>query len=168
MLGVLDNSQVCHAILRTQIFLTTWHEEGGDDHPPPGKDFADLLLQSLRTDSALQPTAAAVTDRQWEHSNCYLFTRWADEEYRIDIECLSYLPSSPNTWCVSISRVRVPILDLIKAKLSPSSHSLVPSRDVLEQLQKHIAATAGTLDIRWLSGAVYRAFIGLSAGNVAS
>ncbi len=88
------------ALVRTYRFLVEWEE--GDNHPPPGFDFARSLLDELKRNGA-ESTIDKLEQDYWEHTNWYFWLTWGKERYNFRIEC-SLLETDPPTWLVDITK----------------------------------------------------------------
>jgi hypothetical protein len=92
-----------HALIRSDRFPCVQSEDPDRD-PPPGREFAQALLDAF-ADNGASPRKPKVEDRDWEHSTWFFWVVWQENEFRIDLE-LSPHDTIPPTWHFGIARVR--------------------------------------------------------------
>jgi hypothetical protein len=89
------------AILQTDRFPAVWPDYP-DRQPPPGKEFAQGILDALVRAGA-QPSSPTLGERDYEHSSWFFFVEWPGCKLTIDVE-LSVEDSVPATWRVAVCR----------------------------------------------------------------
>jgi hypothetical protein len=148
------------AVFTSNRFDRAYHEEGGDDHPPPGREFALAIGKSLKNAGFVvrqrdtEPTDPR--DDWWEHGYWYLFLSHDDADYSVLVECIPDSDRYEGFWRVSVTR-RVGFLGAIFGNRSAVFNIPV---DLRQQLEKTIQETAETTDLRWMSAEDSEAYFG--------
>ncbi len=92
-----------HALIQSDRFPCVWSEEPDRD-PPPGREFAQALLEQFgRSGASLRNPQ--VQEDDWEHSSWFFWVNWRGQEFQIDLEPSPH-DSTPPSWHIGIARVR--------------------------------------------------------------
>jgi hypothetical protein len=92
-----------HAIIQSDLFPCVWSDEPDRD-PPPGRDFAQALLEQFGRQGA-SLGKPKVEDDDWEHSSWFIWVIWQGHKYQIDIEPAPH-DTTPPRWHIGIARVQ--------------------------------------------------------------
>jgi hypothetical protein len=136
-----------NAVFTSDVLDRDWHPEGGDSHPPPGRDFA-LALGDAFVDRGWH---VSQMDREtddpkslwWEHSYWFLFLTHSDRSYFVQIEPID----NGNLWRVAFSLRR----GCLAALFTDHQKSLVMSAALQSKVQRIIERLAKCNDLRWVT-----------------
>jgi hypothetical protein len=92
-----------HALIQSDRFPCAWSEEPDRD-PPPGREFAQALLEQLGR-SGTSPRSPKVKDDDWEHSSWFFWVTWRNQEFQIDVEPSPH-DTTPPDWHIGVTRKR--------------------------------------------------------------
>jgi len=84
-----------HALIQSDRFPCVWSEQPDAD-PPPGREFAQALLEVFTARGA-SPHKSGIGDRDWEHSSWFFRVTWQGDGYQIFLEPSPHDTTSP-TW----------------------------------------------------------------------
>ena len=101
--GLSDIVGKTNAVFTSDRFDRTWHPEGGDSHPPPGRDFALALGDAFATAgfniSQMDRKSTNEYDLWWEHSYWYFYLTADRQKYLVQLEPID----NGNLWRVAFS-----------------------------------------------------------------
>lgn len=79
-----------NAVFTTDRFDKVWHPDGGDSHPPPGRDFVqalgDAFIKAGFTVAQMSRECHDPNDHWWEHSYWYFYIVVDRQKYFVQLE----------------------------------------------------------------------------------
>jgi hypothetical protein len=150
-LGRIQRAQLDNRVLLvdTHRFAKVWHPDGGDDHAPPGYEFASALLDGFRAES-VETQPERLGDKMWEHDYWYFHIVHGRHRYFITLQPVGR-EQMPNAWCVSVNPSAHSLLDLL---LHPRrAREVTPL--ALQLAESVVRAVAEPTAARWVSTEEY-------------
>lgn len=142
-----DSAENTDAVFTSDEFDRTFHEEGGDSHPPPGRDFVLALGAAFVNAgwdvSQMDEACVDPKDQWWEHSYWYLFLEYEGQSFLVQLEPIP----ETDLWRVAFSLRRGCLLSLF----GDHRKSLVMPRPLQTQVASIIERVANTTDLQWMS-----------------
>lgn len=142
-----DDVGSTNAVFTSDIFGRDWHPEGGDSHPPPGRDFAlalgDAFVSAGWQVSQMDRNSDDPKSLWWEHSYWYLFLTHSDRRYFVQIEPID----NGNLWRVAFSLRRGCLVSLF----GDHRKSLVMSASLQSEVHRIIVRLTNCSDLRWIT-----------------
>ncbi len=136
-----------NAIFTSSAIARDWREEGGDSHPPPGREFV-LALGAAFLDagwqvSQMDPDCTDPKSLWWEHSYWFLFLGYREHSFFVQLEPI------PETglWRIGFSLRR----GCLPSLFGDHRKSLLMPGSLRAQVTSIIERAANTTDIRWVS-----------------
>ena len=137
--------QSLNAIIDTTSFEKAWSEVGDDSVPPPGRPFAQALLDRLVRETGISSLEPVVGIDMWEHSNWYFWVIQRGRTFMVGVEPLPDDERTPLRWRLFVSRVRIPLFELLFRRRT--AH-LVPE-EFLATFEKVITEVATPTSFSW-------------------
>ncbi len=136
-----------NAVFTSDAYDRQWHPEGGDSHPPPGRDFT-LALGDAFLDAGWQVVqmdhdAGDPNSEWWEHTYWYFFLTYSDREYFVLVEPID----RGNLWRVGFTRRRGCLASLFGDRRK----DLVIPASLQSDAQRMIENLTSCNDLRWLT-----------------
>ena len=142
----LDNVTL---LIDTRRFPKVWHPEGGDSNPPPGREFAQALLEGFRSRSVLT-IEESVEEDMWEHG--YWCFRVVHEGWRYWIRLEPVGDELMlHGWCVHVESTARSLVQLVFRPRAAGT-ALAAFRELTEQL---VRTVADPFSARWVSDEKY-------------
>ena|SRR2546421_8204003 len=133
-----------HALIQSDRFPFVWSEEPDRD-PPPGREFAQALLEQLGRSGA-SPRHPKVEDDDWEHSSWFFWVAWHSQEFQIDVEPSPH-DTTPPSWHIGITRKR----GVFRAILGGRESRFDVPDEVLRAVAAALQHTAGCGAFAWIT-----------------
>ena len=135
-----------NAVFTTNRFDRTWHPEGGDSHPPPGRDFA-LALGDAFADtgcdiSQMDRDYTDSNDLWWEHSYWYFYATTDRQKYFVQIEPID----NGDLWRVAFS-----MAGGVGSLFRSHKNALRMPTSLQQRAQSIIQSLTDCNDLRWVT-----------------
>ena len=97
------------------------------------------------------PIEAGVQPDDWEHSNWFFLATWGHQTFRFDIQCMAFDTETANRWLISVTRARIPFLDLVWSLFRPSLRSREPPPELQALFFEALVEIASPTELKWLA-----------------